>query len=115
MSPRNDHEEKKVQETLQLLQKNPSMKVAAACMKTHAIPSRVYRRRKGIPDAASKGGHNKRLDLVKDNVLKDYLFMCHSMGRSANIDQIVGVGNSILLHQGQEATCNRRWAKRWLK
>ncbi|KAI1001436.1 hypothetical protein K3495_g6766 [Podosphaera aphanis] len=37
------------------------------------------------------------------------------MGRSANIDQIVGAGNSILLHQGQEATCNRRWAKRWLK
>ncbi|KAI1006875.1 hypothetical protein K3495_g1342 [Podosphaera aphanis] len=37
------------------------------------------------------------------------------MGRSANIDQIAGAGNSILLHQGQEATCNRRWAKRWLK
>ncbi|KAI0996220.1 hypothetical protein K3495_g11959 [Podosphaera aphanis] len=41
--------------------------------------------------------------------------MCHSTGRSANIYQIVGAGNSVLLHQGQEATCNRRCAKRWLK
>ncbi len=80
MPPKRDLEEEKVQKTIALLQKNPGMKRSKACQLTRADYQRVTRCLKGTPPSSSRGGHNKKLCLVQDNVLKDYLIMCYGMG-----------------------------------
>jgi hypothetical protein len=49
-----------------------------------------------VPASSTRGGHNKKLTQIGDNVLKDYLHMCHGMGRSASIENAVAACNSIL-------------------
>jgi hypothetical protein len=77
------HEEEKVQRALKLLYENPGMKIATAVRQTRAIYDRVRRRLKGIPRSSARGGHNKKLNVPLTAALKDYLIMCHSIGRSS--------------------------------
>jgi hypothetical protein len=114
MPPSDEHEERKVQEALDLIRKNPSIKATQAARETRASYPRVLRRLKGIPRSSTRGGHNKKLGVPETVVLREYLLMCHSMGRSASIDHIIAAANSILRCQGEETTVSRRWAKDWL-
>ena len=52
---------------------------------------RVRRRIKGIPRSSSRGGHNKKLNTPSLSALKDYLLICHSLGRSYSIDTTVAL------------------------
>jgi DDE superfamily endonuclease len=114
MSPSDQHEEKKVQDALALIQKNPGMKAAEAARTTRASYWRLTRRLRGIPRSSSRGGHNKKLEEPETKALREYLLMCHTMGRGANIDNTIAAANSILRYQGAEATASKRWAKAWL-
>jgi hypothetical protein len=68
--------------------------------------------------SSSRGGHNKKLAEPEDESLRDYLLLCHFLGRSASCDHVVAAGNSILrCHAGwnkEPETCSRKWAKRWI-
>ena len=108
MPPKVDHKEQKVQDVINLLQRKPTMKVLAAARKTRCSYDRLRRRLKGIPPSSSRGGHNKKLGKVEDYVLKDYLFMCYNMGRSAGVDAVVAASNSILQAEGRDKSVSRR-------
>ena len=56
-------EERKVQECLQLLQKQPELTIADAARQTRASYKRVRRRLRGILASNTRGGHNKKLDV----------------------------------------------------
>jgi len=58
-----------------------------------------------------RGGHNKKLVVPQSEALKDYIKMCYTMGRSANIEVVVASANSILRCDGSMAIVSRRWAK----
>jgi hypothetical protein len=60
MPPKRDPEEERVQKTLDLLQKNPGMKIKKACRDIRASYDRVRRRLKGVPPFSARG-HNKKL------------------------------------------------------
>jgi hypothetical protein len=114
MSPADQHEEEKVQNALDLICQNPGMTASEAARQTRAAYHRLTRRLNGIPRSSSRGGHNKKLNEPEDRALRDYLLMCHSMGRGASIENTVAAANSILRHQNSDATASRRWAKDWL-
>src|SRR6266487_3003885 len=115
MPPADQHEEEKVQRALKLLHENPRMKIATAVRQTRAIYDRVRRRLKGIPRSSARGGHNKKLNMPSTAVLKEYLLMCHSLGRPCSIDATTAAANSILRYNGEEGTANRQWAKNWIQ
>ena len=96
MPPSDQYEEDKVQKCLALLRENPSMPVAQAARQTRALYGRVVRRLQGIPRSSSRGGHNKRLNIPEDNILKEYLLMYYSIGRGAGVDNIIAAANSII-------------------
>ena len=112
MPPKRDHEEEKVRKALDLLKNNPGMSRREACHEARVIYSRVTRRLKGIPSSSTRGGHNKKLQGPQSEALKDHIFMCYAMGRSASIDIVVASANSILRCDGSDETVLRRWAKR---
>ena len=114
MPPADQHKEDKVQKALELLRKNPGMKIATAARQARASYDRVRRRIKGIPRSSARGGHNKKLNVPSTAALKDYLIMCHSIGRSCSINATVAAANSILQCNGEEGTAHRRWAKNWI-
>lgn len=114
MPPKVDREEEKVQEAIALLQQKPWLKIARAARITSASYGRLKRRLRGVPPSSSCGGHNKKFTTVEDNVLKDYLFMCYSLGRSANLEHVIAASNSILRCQGWEETVSRQWTKAWI-
>ena len=115
MSPPDEFEEQRVLDTLELIHKNPGLKVKAAARQTRASYYRVRRRLKGIPRSSSRGGHNKKLDIPSTAALKEYLLMCHSLGKGASIDNCVAAANSILRCNGSTGTANRKWAKNWIE
>ena len=96
MTPSDEHEEKKVQDALALIRENPRMKAAEAARRTRASYWRLTRRINGVPRSSSRGGHNKKLDEPETKALREYLLMCHSMGRGASIDNTIAAANSIL-------------------
>jgi hypothetical protein len=104
MGPADQHEEEKVQKALKLIKDNPGMKAAKAARITRASVTRVRRRMKGIPRSSSRGGHNKKLDMPSSEALKEYLLMCHALGKGAGIDNVVAAANSILRCQGINST-----------
>ena len=56
-------EERKVQECLQLLQKQLKLTIADATHQTRALYERVRRRLRGILALNTRGGYNKKLDV----------------------------------------------------
>jgi len=98
MPPADHHEEEKVQQALELLRRNPGMKLKEAARQTRASYSRPRRRNNGILRSSSRGGHNKKLTQLETSTLKEYLLMCYSMGRGAGIEHVVAATNSILRH-----------------
>jgi hypothetical protein len=114
MPPTDEFEENKVQNALALLRENPGMKATVAARQTRASYHRVIRRLNGTPRSSSPGGHNKKLDLPSTKALKEYLLMCHSLGKGAGIDNVISSTNSILRCNSSIATVSRKWAKRWL-
>jgi hypothetical protein len=96
MPPKRDHEEEKVRKALDLLKNNPGMSRREACHEVRTAYSRVTRRLKGIPSSSIRGRHNKKLQGPQSKALKDYIFMCYIMGRSASIDIVVASINLIL-------------------
>jgi hypothetical protein len=108
MPPNDQHEEDKVQKALALIHENPNIKVKEAACQTRAEYHRVLRWLKGIPRSSSRGGHNKKLNEPESRALKEYLLMCHGMGRGAGLDNVIAAANSILRHQGSDATCSVR-------
>jgi hypothetical protein len=68
----------------------------------------------GVPSSSSRGGHNKKLCLVQDTILKDYLVIYYNIGRGANLQRIIAAANSILRCDGQIPNATKRWAKRWI-
>jgi hypothetical protein len=96
MPPKRDHEEEKVRKALDLLKNNPGMSRREACHEACAVYGRVTRRLKGIPSSSIHGGHNKKLQGPQSEALKDHIFICYAMGRSASIDIVVVSTNSIL-------------------
>ena len=85
MPPSDQHEETKVQDALALLGENPKMKASEAA-----------RRLRGVSRSSTRGGHNKKLDEPESKALREYLLVCHTMGRGANIDNIIAAAISIL-------------------
>jgi predicted Zn-dependent protease len=104
----NQHEENKVLETLKLLRQNPKMKVLTAYRKTRASYDRIKRRIKGIPRLSSRGGYNKKLDVLSSIILKEYLLIYHYLGRSAGIEHCWAIANSILRCDRKDATASRK-------
>ena len=84
MPPRDQHEEEKV------------LAATEAARITRASYPRVLRRLRGVPRLSSRGGHNKKLDMPSNEALKEYLLMCHALGKGAGIDNAVKAVNSIL-------------------
>jgi hypothetical protein len=70
-----DHEEKKVQDAIKLLENSDGMKIAEAARKTRCSYDRLRNRLNSIPPSSSYGGHNKKLTIVEDESLKDYLII----------------------------------------
>ena len=114
MSPSDQHEEEKVLAALDLIHKIPGMKAAEAVRRTRVSYPRVLRRLKGVLRSSTRGGYNKKLDVPSSEALKEYLLMCHALGKGASIDNAVSATNSILRYQGSKTTASRRWAKDWL-
>ena len=109
MPPADQHEEQKVQQALELIRQNPGIKLAEAARQTRASYPRLLRRNNGIPRSLSRGGHNKKLNKLKSGALKEYLLMCHGMGRGAGLEHVVAAANSILRHQrGEVGGASRR-------
>jgi len=79
-----------------LLKNNPKMKAKKAAAETRASYLRLLSCLKGVARSSSCGGHNKKFTKVNNNVLKDYLLMCHKIGRAANIKHTITACNSIL-------------------
>jgi hypothetical protein len=103
-----DHEEEKVQAALRLMKSNPGMKAAEAARQTRASYERVRRQLRGVPPSSSRGGLNKKLAEPESRALREHLLMCHSMGKSACIDNIIASANSILWCIGSDETVSRR-------
>ena len=68
---------------------NPRIKAAKAARITRASVTRVRRWIKGIPCSSSQGGHNKKLDMLSLEALKEYLLMCYALGKGASIDNVL--------------------------
>jgi hypothetical protein len=98
MTLSDEHKEKRVQDTLALMRENPRMKATKAARQSRASYSRVLRKIKGVPRSSSHEGHNKKLDKPKSKVLREYLLICHSIGRGAGIDNVIALANSILCY-----------------
>jgi hypothetical protein len=111
MPPADQHKEEKVQRALKLLYENPGMKIATAVRQTRAIYDRVRRRLKGISRSSAREGHNKKLNVPSTAALKDYLIMCHLIGRSCSIDATVAAVNSILRCNSEKETAHYWWAR----
>jgi hypothetical protein len=88
---------------------------------TRASYPHVWRRSKGILASNTQGGNNKKLLEPQNDSLKDYLLMCHNLGKSAGIEEVISAANSILRmdrilnEKGEIATTSHRWAHRWIK
>ena len=96
MPPSDQHEEEKVLIVLDLIRQNNEIKAAEAAQITRVSYPRVLRRLKGVPRLLSQGGHNKKLDIPFSKALKEYLLMCHALGKRAGIDNVIKAINSIL-------------------
>ena len=88
MSKSSQFEEKKVQEALDLSKQNPTWSLAECARITRMSYPRVWRRSKGILASNTRGGNNKKLLEPQNDALKDYLLMCHNLGKSAGIEEV---------------------------
>lgn len=114
MNSRIDHEEEKVQAALALLQTNPHQTLAVVARKTRCSYKRLRGRLRGIPPSSTRGGHNKKLSIIEDNVLKDFLYMCYRLGHLPSIENVIAAANLILCAEGRSTTVSRRWTKAWI-
>ena len=108
MSPSDEHEEKKVQDTLALIRENPRIKATEATRQTRTLYHRVIRQMKGIPRSSSHRGHNKKLNEPETRALREYLLMYYTMGRGAGIENTIAAANSLLRYQGSDTIASRR-------
>ena len=104
MPPSDQHEEEKVLAALDLIRQNKGIKAAETARITRVSYSRVLRRLKEVLRLSSQGGYNKKLDIPFSEALKEYLFICHALGKRAGIDNAVKAINSIFRCQGSDAT-----------
>jgi hypothetical protein len=93
MPPSDQHKESKVQDAIALIKQNPGLSVIEAARASYW---RLTRHLNGVPRSSSRGGHNKKLDEPESKALREYLLICHGMGRGANIDNTIAAANSIL-------------------
>ena len=80
------------------------MKATDAARQTRASYHRVIRHLNEVPRSSSRGGHNRKLDMPSTEALKEYLLICHALGKGADIDNLIAATNSIIRCQGSEAT-----------
>lgn len=96
---------------------DPRLKAAEAARQFGAPYYRLIGRRKGVPPSNSRGGHNKKLSIVQDQALRDYIFMLHSCGTPANQDTVKLAANRLLYYNSGnlESSVSTRWTKNWIK
>lgn len=95
---------------------NPRLKASVAARQFNAPYQSLLRRRRGVPPSNTRGGHNKKLSTVQDQALRDYIYMLHGCGTSANMENIQIAANRLLFYStgSLNNTVSRRWVKQWI-
>ncbi len=91
-----DREEIKVQKAVDLLNKNPLIKESVMARKTHYSYNCLLNRLCGLLPSSSCSSYNKKLALVEDIVIRDYLILLYNLGRNTSVNNVIGTRNSIL-------------------
>ena len=96
---------------------NPRLKASVAARQFSASYHLLLRRRAGVPPSKSRGGHNKKLNIVQDTALQDYIFMLYGCGTPANTEEVLLAANRLLyyLTGDPEKTVLIYWTKAWIK
>lgn len=109
--------EARVNAALAAMDADPFLKMSVAARQFSAPYYRLQRRRAGIPPSNSRGGHNKKLNSVQDQALRDYMFMLHSCGTPANLETVLIAANRLLYYSTGDlkSEVSVRWTKAWIK
>jgi hypothetical protein len=109
--------ESQIETALAAMDANPFLKPSVAA-RDYAVPYRtLLRRHNGGKPSNSRGGHNKKLNSVQDQALRDYIFMLHGCGTPANLETVLTGANRLLFYSTGDLkqTVSRRWVKRWIQ
>lgn len=96
---------------------NPRLPATKAARQFNAPYQRLLARRKGRPHSGTRGGTNKKLSIVQDTALKEYILMLHACGTSPNLDNVRLAANRLLFYEtgDPEKAVSQRWTKAWLR
>jgi hypothetical protein len=93
---------------------DPSLKGTVAAREFGANYTRLMARRRGRPASNTRSGHNKKLTIPQNSVVKEYLLFLHALGTSLNREVLILASNRVLYYSSSNATVSTRWAKSWL-
>jgi hypothetical protein len=88
MPPVSHEIETRIANACEAMDNDPKLKGIAAAARFGAPYYRLMARRRGRPPSHTRGGHNKKLLVPQDNLLKDCILMLYHSSHSVNLEAI---------------------------
>ncbi|PMD59978.1 uncharacterized protein K444DRAFT_722905 [Hyaloscypha bicolor E] len=79
------------------MDQDPRLRGTKATVQFVVLYDRLMARRRGRPASNSRSGYNKKLSVLQDKSLRDYLLILYTSGRSPNLE-IIQISASRLVY-----------------
>jgi hypothetical protein len=116
MPPASREIETRIANACEAMDNDPKLKGMAAAARFGAPYDRLMARRRGRPPSHTRGGHNKKLSVPQDDLLKDYILMLYHSGHLANLEAIQIAASRLVFYEtgDSDSSVSRRWTKAWI-
>jgi hypothetical protein len=88
MPPKSEAIKERIARASEAMDQDPRLRETKAAVQFIVPYNRLMARRRGYPASNSRGGYNKKLLVLQDKSLRDYLLMLYIFGRSPNLEII---------------------------
>jgi len=108
-------EEEQLTDCLQIIAKNPRIKLARLARELRVLYDKLRRRIRHVADGRLNGGHNKRLTAMQEDGFKRYITYLINIGEPPDLKGLWLAANKILIQCGNSGSgVSGNWAKCWL-
>jgi hypothetical protein len=97
MPPKSEAIKERIARASEAMDQDPRLRGTKAIVQFVVPYNRLMARRRGRPTSNSRGGYNKKLSVLQDESLRDYLLIFYISGRSPNLE-IIQISTSRLVY-----------------